>query len=129
VHKFSVIGNLLATNEAFGNDAHSSSSSKITGDLSDEDFEKLKTQAKTDYGDVADGEDDKGYRFKFNIDLDGMEVDNDIHLYGGEKDNGLRVWISMNWTPDAFESSKLIQYISKLLNKFKAALESVATIE
>jgi len=58
-----------------------------------------------------------------------MDIEDDIHFYGGEKDHGLDVWMSLDWRPDAFESAKLIQYISKLLNKFKAALESVATIE
>jgi len=91
-----------------------------------ETFDKLKEEAIKCYNASVD-DDTKGYRFELDIDTDDIEIDtDDVSIYGGDKNSDL--WVNFTWTPDTDDIKSLVELTVKKLNRFKAALESITSL-
>lgn len=93
-------------------------------DIPNEYFEANRKQAEKEWDLVGAGQKGKGMRFEFDVEVNGIEVeDDDITISGGTIDEN--PWVRIDWKPDAYDLKSLIEYTTKQLNRFKAALESI----
>lgn len=73
----------------------------------------------------------KGYSFKFtDLDADNVEVnDNEMSIFASSKsDKTPSLWVDLTYGYDALILSRTVEYVTKSLNRFKSAMESLGAL-
>jgi hypothetical protein len=107
---------------------------KVTVDIPKGYFEAEKANALKAWNEYNENDKqyiDKGFRFEFDIDIDDTEIDeSEIEIMGGMNTKFEdSPWVIISWTPDSADLRLLVEYTTKQLNRFKAALESITGLK
>ena len=95
------------------------------------DLEKLLTEAAKTWDDEEFREDDekgKGYSFKFtDLDANNVEVnDNEMCIFAtSDSDKTPSLYVDLTYGYDSLILSRTVEYVTKSLNRFKSAMESL----
>lgn len=107
---------------------------EIEMSIEKKDLDKLLKQAAETWDEAEFREDDEkgqGYKFVFDeLECENAEInDNEMNMYiGSNSKETPSLWVNMTYGYDSLILSRTVEYVTKSLNRFKSAMESLSAL-